>query len=264
MRYKSALITLVILSLFSILFSPSSTSAQVQLTSTYQDYLFNYNRYQTESNKLITAKAAYKKDSSLQNLTGLLETSRTTYLTIGDTMISYNNYLQSEAITSNVVPAETMAFFNSTLQSVNQWYIDQKSIINSDQKDLESMQLTINNYHKSHQAILIKINQLRLITSSARIAKFQDDAKILLAKLFTHINNNVTSPDPRQEIWRAQIIERVNDTNSLIKQNFELIPKVDRLSSGGQNVSKITKNTNLAIENIRKTASYLNEINNTL
>lgn len=264
MRCKSALIILAIFSFFSFLSLPSSAFAQTQTTSPYEDYLFNYNRYQTEFNKLITAKAAYKKDPSLQNLTGLLETSRTTYLTIGDTMIAYCNYLQSESTSSGVVPSETMAFFNSTLQSVNQWYIDQKSVINGEQKDLETMQLTLNNYHKSHQTILIKVNQLRLISSSARIAKLQDNAKILLAKLFTHINNNVSNPDPRQEIWRAQIIERVEDTNTLIRQNFELIPKVDRLSSGGQNNSKITKNTNLAIENIRKTASYLNEINNTL
>ncbi len=230
----------------------------------YQDYLFNYSRYQAELNKLTTAKAAYKKDASLQNLTNLIETTKTTYLTIGDTMIAYNNFLQTEVVNTNVVPQETMSFFNTTLSTVNTWYIDQKSTINSNQPDLKTMQATINTYHKAHEPILLKVNQLRLIANSARIAKFQDEAKILLAKLFTYINSNVSTPDPRQEIWRAQIIEKVDNTNLLIKQNFELIPQVNKLTGGNQANSQIVKNAKAAIENINKTASYLNEINNTL
>jgi len=87
---------------------------------------------------------------------------------------------------------------------------------------------------------------------------------VFFAKLFTYINNNVSNPDPRQEIWRAQIIEKVDNTNLLIKQNFELIPQVNKLSGGNQANSQIVKNAKTAIENINKTASYLNEINNTL
>ena len=262
MNIKIFPLIFVIALIFSI-FPHQIALAQAENTP-YQDYLFNYDRYQTELNKLTTAKAAYKKDASLQNLTNLIETTKTTYLTIGDTMIAYNNFLQTEVVASNVVPQETMSFFNATLSSVNQWYIDQKSVINSNQPDLKTIQATINTYHKSHEPILLKVNQLRLVASSARIAKFQDNSKVLLAKLFTYINSNVSSPDPRQEIWRAQIIEKVDNTNLLVKQNFELIPQVNKLSGGNQANSQIVKNAKLAIENINKTASYLNEINNTL
>ena len=263
MKIKIAFIALITL-LSTNFFSPIAVQAQQAQTQSYEDYLFNYSRYQTELNKLETAKASYKKDSSLQNLTNLLESTRTVYLTIGDTMIAYNYFLQSEVVGSNAVPAETLSYFNTTLQETNQWYIDQKSVINSDQNDLIKMQATIDTYNKNHASILIKINQLRLITNSARIANFQDQARTLLAKLFTYINNTVSTPDPRQEIWKNQIIERVDNTNALIKKNFELIPLVGNPSGGTQANTKITNNSKTAIENIRKTASYLNEINNSL
>ena len=85
MTIKIFPLILVIALIFSI-FPHQIALAQAENTP-YQDYLFNYSRYQTELNKLTTAKAAYKKDASLQNLTNLIETTKTTYLTIGDTMI---------------------------------------------------------------------------------------------------------------------------------------------------------------------------------
>ncbi len=263
MRIKIAFIVLITL-LSANFFSPITVQAQQTQNQSYEDYLFNYSRYQTELNKLETAKASYKKDSSLQNLTNLLESTRTVYLTIGDTMIAYNYFLSSEIVNSKVIPAQTLEYFNKTLQETNQWYIDQKSVINSDQNDLIKMQATIDTYNKNHDAILKKINQLKLITNSARIANFQEEARTLLAKLFTYINSNVSTPDPRQEIWKNQIIERVDSTNQLIQKNFELIPLVGNPSSGTQANTKITNNSKTAIENIRKTASYLNEINNSL
>jgi len=254
-----SIITAILLS-FS---SPHVAQAQ-NLKTPYEDYLFNYSRYQTELDKLNTAKAGYKKDASLINLTNLLESTRTLYLSIGDTMIAYSYFLQSETVDSNVVPAQTMDFFNATLLETTNWYIDQKSVINGLQNDRVSMQKTIDEYNSNQTPILVKVNQLRLIANSARIAKSQDQARTLLAKLFTHINNTITTPDPRQEVWKNQIIERVNDTNNLIKQNFELIPQINKVNSGNQINSNLTKNSKMAIENIRKIAGYLNEINNSL
>lgn len=262
MFIKTVLFSLITALLVSF-FSPYTALAQADKTP-YEDYLFNYSRYQTELNKLSTAKAGYKKDPSLINLTNLLESTRTLYLTVGDTMIAYGYFLQSEAVSSNVIPSQTMDFFNTTLQQTTQWYIDQKSVINGSQNDTASMQKTIDEYNKNQVPILIKINQLRLIANSARIAKFQDQARTLLAKLFTYINSNVSTPDPRQEIWKNQILESVTATNDLIRQNFELIPQVNKLTSGDQINTKITKNSKIAIENIRKIAGYLNEINNSL
>lgn len=258
MRIFACLLTLIIFA--SIL--PLPTQAQ-ENADPYQDYLFNFSRYQTESDKLSTAKAAYKKDAALQNLTNLIETTKTTLLTIGDTMIAYNYFLQSEIAGNGLIPPETLDFFNRTLKESNDWYLAQKPIINS-ATNLESMITITSNYQKEEALAKIKSNQLRIIANSARIAKYQDNAKILLAKLFTYINNNSAIADPRQEVWRGQILALVTDTNNLINQNFQTVPLVTKIVSGDTNNSKIKKNSQQAIENIANTAKYLNEINNTL